>query len=83
MLLSKHLWHHTQVCEKDGYHMSWVVKLVQQISQVFSTQSEQFCFIQQVEKMFSDIIREFFEFSLTGEHCLILVLNDTSFGIET
>ncbi|XP_028993452.1 F-box only protein 47-like [Betta splendens] len=56
----------TLVCEKDGYHMSWVVKLVQEISKAFNTGPEKFFFIQQVEKMFSDITREFFEFSLTG-----------------
>ncbi|XP_044072958.1 F-box only protein 47-like isoform X2 [Siniperca chuatsi] len=52
------------VCEKDGYHMSWAVKLVQQICKVFSTAPEKFCFIQQLESMFSEVTREFFEFSV-------------------
>ncbi|XP_026232729.1 F-box only protein 47 [Anabas testudineus] len=56
------------VCEKDGYHMSWAVKLVLEICKVFSTAPEKFCFIQQLENMFSEITREFFEFSVTGNH---------------
>ncbi|XP_020496757.3 F-box only protein 47 [Labrus bergylta] len=56
------------VCEKDGYHMSWVVKLVQQIFKVLGTPPEKFCLIQQLENMFSQVTREFFEFSVTGNH---------------
>ncbi|XP_070832661.1 F-box only protein 47-like [Chaetodon trifascialis] len=56
------------VCEKDGYHMSWAVKLVQQICMVFSTASEKFRFIQHVENMFSAVTREIFEFSVAGNH---------------
>ncbi|XP_071359067.1 F-box only protein 47-like isoform X2 [Trachinotus anak] len=56
------------VCEKDGYHMKWAVKLVEQICKAFSTAPERFCFIQQVENMFSEITREFFEFSVAGNH---------------
>ncbi|GLD59044.1 F-box only protein 47 [Lates japonicus] len=52
------------VCEKDGYHMSWAVKLVQQIYKVFSTGPERFCFIQQLENIFSEITKEIFEFSI-------------------
>ncbi|KAM7380705.1 hypothetical protein PAMP_003982 [Pampus punctatissimus] len=55
------------VCEKDGYHMSWAVKLVQQICKVFSTAPEKFCFIQHLESMFSEVTREFFEFSVAGK----------------
>uniref|UniRef100_A0A3Q1GLJ3 F-box protein 47 n=1 Tax=Acanthochromis polyacanthus TaxID=80966 RepID=A0A3Q1GLJ3_9TELE len=55
------------VCEKDGYHMNWPVKLVQQISKVFSTAPDKFCFIQELENMFSEVTREFFEFSVAGE----------------
>ncbi|XP_035532818.1 F-box only protein 47-like [Morone saxatilis] len=55
------------VCEKDGYHMSWAVKLVQQICKVFSSPPERFRFIQQLENMFSEVTREIFEFSVTGE----------------
>eukprot|EP00064_Thunnus_orientalis_P004292 superscaffoldBa00000387_g4303 len=56
------------VCEKDGYHMSWAVKLVQQICKVFGTAPEKFCFIQHLENMFSEVTREIFEFSVTGNH---------------
>ncbi|KAI4805122.1 hypothetical protein KUCAC02_009752 [Chaenocephalus aceratus] len=42
------------VCEKDGYHMSWAVKMVQNLCKVFSTPPERFGFIQQLENMFSD-----------------------------
>ncbi|KAK1903208.1 F-box only protein 47 [Dissostichus eleginoides] len=54
------------VCEKDGYHMSWAVKMVQNLCKVFSTPPERFGFIQQLENMFSDVTREFFEFFVTG-----------------
>ncbi|XP_069009713.1 F-box only protein 47-like [Embiotoca jacksoni] len=56
------------VCEKDGYHMSWAVKLVQQICKVFSTAPEKFCFIQELENMFSGVTRELYEFSIAGNH---------------
>ncbi|KAF3695002.1 F-box only protein 47 [Channa argus] len=56
------------VCEKDGYHMSWAVRLVQQVCGVFSTAPDKFYFIQQLENAFSDITREFFEFSVAGNH---------------
>uniref|UniRef100_A0A3B4YRI5 F-box protein 47 n=1 Tax=Seriola lalandi dorsalis TaxID=1841481 RepID=A0A3B4YRI5_SERLL len=46
------------VCEKDGYHMKWAVKLVQQICKVYSTAPERFCFIREVENMFSEITRD-------------------------
>lgn len=61
------VWLRPEVCEKDGYHMTWAVKLVQQICKVFSTAPEKFCFIQQLENMFSEVTREFFEFSVAGE----------------
>ncbi|XP_073330317.1 F-box only protein 47-like [Pagrus major] len=56
------------VCEKDGYHMSWAVKLVRQICKVFSTAPERFLFIQHLENMFSEVTREIFEFSIAGNH---------------
>ncbi|XP_045909062.1 F-box only protein 47-like [Micropterus dolomieu] len=56
------------VCEKDGYHMSWAVKLVQQICKVFSTAAERFFFIQQLESTFSEVTRQFFEFSIAENH---------------
>ncbi|XP_029386686.1 F-box only protein 47 [Echeneis naucrates] len=56
------------VCEKDGYHMKWAVNLVQQICKVFSTAPERLCFIRQVENMFSEITREFYEFSVAENH---------------
>ncbi|AWP12916.1 putative F-box only protein 47 [Scophthalmus maximus] len=56
------------VCEKDGYYMSWAVKLVQHICQVFHSAPEKFCFIQHLESMFTEITREFFELSLAVNH---------------
>ncbi|XP_034549131.1 F-box only protein 47-like [Notolabrus celidotus] len=56
------------VCEKDGYHMTWVVKLVQQVCKIFSTPAEKFCFIQQLENTLSEVTREFLEFSVAGNH---------------
>nr|XP_020470070.1 F-box only protein 47 isoform X2 [Monopterus albus]XP_020470071.1 F-box only protein 47 isoform X2 [Monopterus albus]XP_020470072.1 F-box only protein 47 isoform X2 [Monopterus albus]XP_020470073.1 F-box only protein 47 isoform X2 [Monopterus albus]XP_020470074.1 F-box only protein 47 isoform X2 [Monopterus albus] len=56
------------VCEKDGYHMSWAVKLVQQICKSFTTVHEKFYFIQQLENTFSEITREFVEVSAAGNH---------------
>lgn len=47
--------------------MSWAVKLVQEICKVFGTASEKLSFIQQLENMFSEVTREFFEFSVAGE----------------
>uniref|UniRef100_M3ZMM3 F-box protein 47 n=1 Tax=Xiphophorus maculatus TaxID=8083 RepID=M3ZMM3_XIPMA len=38
--ISRVIIHIILVCEKDGYHMSWAVKLVQQICKVFSTAPE-------------------------------------------
>lgn len=65
-LVFSFVWLRPQVCEKDGYHMSWAVKLVQQICKVFSTVTERFLFIQHLENMFSEVTREIFEFSITG-----------------
>lgn len=59
-------WLHSQVCEKEGYHMTWAVKQVQEICKVLGT-PEKFCFIQHVENMFSEITKEFYEFSVAGE----------------
>ncbi|KAK2839624.1 hypothetical protein Q5P01_013364 [Channa striata] len=56
------------VCEKDGYQMSWVVRLVQHICSVFGTAPERFYFLQQLENAFSEITRELFEFSVAGNH---------------
>lgn len=61
------VWLRAQVCEKDGYYMSWAVKLVQHICQVFHSAPEKFCFIQHLESMFTEITREFFELSLAGK----------------
>ncbi|XP_034429988.1 F-box only protein 47-like isoform X2 [Hippoglossus hippoglossus] len=56
------------VCEKEGYHMSWAVKLVRQLCNVFNTTPEKFYFIQQLENMFVEVTREFFDFYVTGNH---------------
>ncbi|XP_017279333.1 F-box only protein 47 [Kryptolebias marmoratus] len=56
------------VCERDGYPMSWAVKLVQQICRLFSSAPEKLSFIQQLENKFAEITREFFESFLAGNH---------------
>lgn len=55
-----------QVCEKERYHMSWVVKLVHQIYSLLSTTAEKFRFIQQMESMFSLVTMEMLQYSVTG-----------------
>uniref|UniRef100_A0A3B4AMC8 F-box domain-containing protein n=1 Tax=Periophthalmus magnuspinnatus TaxID=409849 RepID=A0A3B4AMC8_9GOBI len=52
------------VCEKDGYHMNWAVKLVQQVCKVFSSDPEKFLFLQNLENMFAETTRDFFELSI-------------------
>uniref|UniRef100_A0A8C6SBU2 F-box domain-containing protein n=1 Tax=Neogobius melanostomus TaxID=47308 RepID=A0A8C6SBU2_9GOBI len=54
------------VCEKDGYHMNWAVKLVQQVCKVFNSDPEKFLFLQNLENMFAETTREFFEISVGG-----------------
>ncbi|XP_070694767.1 F-box only protein 47-like [Pempheris klunzingeri] len=75
------------VCEKDGYHMSWAVKLVQQICKVFNTAPEKFYFIQQLENMFSEVTREVFEFSVAENHMetfqTLCILQDSSAHFHT
>ncbi|KAM4730807.1 F-box only protein 47-like [Anableps anableps] len=66
--ISRIIIHIILVCEKDGYHMSWAVKLVQQICKVFSTAPERFTFIQHLENMFSEVTREFYESSVAGNN---------------
>uniref|UniRef100_A0A3Q3VWJ3 F-box domain-containing protein n=1 Tax=Mola mola TaxID=94237 RepID=A0A3Q3VWJ3_MOLML len=74
-----------QVCEKDGYHMSWAVKLVQELCNVFGTAVEKYRFIQQLEEMFSEVIREVFEFSVADRETLhsLCVLLDSSARFHT
>uniref|UniRef100_A0A665U7M2 F-box domain-containing protein n=1 Tax=Echeneis naucrates TaxID=173247 RepID=A0A665U7M2_ECHNA len=73
------------VCEKDGYHMKWAVNLVQQICKVFSTAPERLCFIRQVENMFSEITREFYEFSVADRETFqtFCILLDSSARFHT
>ncbi|KAK7904924.1 hypothetical protein WMY93_017531 [Mugilogobius chulae] len=54
------------VCEKDGYHMNWAVKLVQQVCKVFNSDPEKFLFLQNLENMFAETTRDFFESSVGG-----------------
>ncbi|XP_051938066.1 F-box only protein 47-like isoform X2 [Hippocampus zosterae] len=56
------------VCEKDGYEMSWVVHLVQQLHIGFSSDVQKFTFIRHLEHMFSDIIAEFLYMYEDGNH---------------
>lgn len=55
-----------QVCEKEDYHVSWAVNLVQRIYNLLGTAGEKFRFIQNLESMFSLITMEMLEFSVTG-----------------
>uniref|UniRef100_A0A8C5DVW5 FBXO47 ARM repeats region domain-containing protein n=1 Tax=Gouania willdenowi TaxID=441366 RepID=A0A8C5DVW5_GOUWI len=55
------------VCQKDGYHISWAVKLVQAIWKAISTPPERFNFILQLENTFSDVTKEFYEQAAAGE----------------
>ncbi|XP_072300055.1 F-box only protein 47-like [Eucyclogobius newberryi] len=54
------------VCEKDGYHMTWAVKLVLQICKVFRSEPEKFLFLQYLENMFAEMTRELFENAVGG-----------------
>ncbi|KAK0140278.1 F-box only protein 47 [Merluccius polli] len=54
------------VCEKDGYCMSWVVRLVQQVCKVFTTAADKWSFIQSLESAFSEVTVEMYEVSLAG-----------------
>ncbi|KAM9851187.1 F-box only protein 47-like [Aulostomus maculatus] len=56
------------VCEMDGYQMNWALKLVQQLCRLFSTPPEKFSFVQHLENAFSEVAREFFQFSVTGNN---------------
>uniref|UniRef100_A0A3P8W1Z7 F-box protein 47 n=1 Tax=Cynoglossus semilaevis TaxID=244447 RepID=A0A3P8W1Z7_CYNSE len=62
------------VHERDRFNMAAVVKLVLQISRIFSTPTERFFFIQKMEDMFSEITREFYEMSVRGKRKTIRVL---------
>ncbi|XP_068184493.1 F-box only protein 47-like [Antennarius striatus] len=55
------------VCEKDGFHMSWAVKLVEQACTLFNTGPEKYHFIQELENMFSVVIREIFGLSVADQ----------------
>uniref|UniRef100_A0A672FXA0 F-box domain-containing protein n=1 Tax=Salarias fasciatus TaxID=181472 RepID=A0A672FXA0_SALFA len=63
------------VCEKDGYHMNWAVKLVKAVCDVFAKVNDKYNFIQQLESKFSEVTREFFEMSVSGEAGLRSILH--------
>nr|XP_057937580.1 F-box only protein 47-like isoform X2 [Doryrhamphus excisus] len=75
------------VCEKDGYQMTWAVKLVQHIHMCFKSAVEKFIFIHQLENTFSEVTKEFYEIYVAGNHldareafgtlCLLLHANAT------
>ncbi|KAG7502009.1 hypothetical protein JOB18_011838 [Solea senegalensis] len=62
------------VSEKDSYNMSNVVKLVIRICKIFSTSAEKTGFIQQLENMFSEITREFFEVCVAGANVRMMLI---------
>lgn len=55
-----------QMCEKEHYHMSFVVELVHQIYSLLSTAAEKLRFIQQLETMFSLVTLEMLQVSSRG-----------------
>ncbi|XP_060786497.1 F-box only protein 47-like [Neoarius graeffei] len=55
------------VSEKDGYCMNWVVKMIQQVYQVFSVALEKRTFIERMESMFSEVTMELVELVMAGE----------------
>ncbi|KAM3850069.1 F-box only protein 47-like, partial [Diretmus argenteus] len=66
--VSRLIVHIILVCEKDGYSMNWVVRMVHQVCQGFNT-SERFAFIQRLEDMFSEVTMELIEI-VTAEKLL-------------
>ncbi|KAB5576708.1 hypothetical protein PHYPO_G00201550 [Pangasianodon hypophthalmus] len=54
------------VSEKDGYCMNWVVKMIQQVCQVFSVALEKRAFIERMENMFSEVTMELVELVMAG-----------------
>ncbi|KAM3838117.1 F-box only protein 47-like [Diretmus argenteus] len=65
--VSRLIVHIILVCEKDGYSMNWVVRMVHQVCQGFNT-SERFAFIQRLEDMFSEVTMELIEIVTAGNH---------------
>ncbi|XP_053536810.1 F-box only protein 47 [Ictalurus punctatus] len=56
------------VSEEDGYCMNWVVKMIQQVCQVFSVALEKQSFIERLENMFSEVTMELVERVIAGEN---------------
>ena len=55
-----------QVCQKDRYDMTWVVKLVLRFCKMFCNGTEKYQFIQQLEEQFSAVYREKFAAAITS-----------------
>ncbi|XP_035250576.1 F-box only protein 47-like [Anguilla anguilla] len=55
------------VCEKDGFCMSWPVKMMQQICKVFPTSEDKWSFVKGVESMLSEVAMEMYEVIMAGE----------------
>ncbi|KAG5283322.1 hypothetical protein AALO_G00040810 [Alosa alosa] len=54
------------VSEKDGYCMSWSVKMMQQLCNVFPGAPEKWSFLQSMENMLSEISMEMYELIMSG-----------------
>ncbi|XP_063070513.1 F-box only protein 47-like isoform X1 [Engraulis encrasicolus] len=54
------------VSEKDGYCMSWSVKMMQQLCNVFPGASEKWLFLQSMENMLSEVSMEMYELIMSG-----------------
>ncbi|XP_061082863.1 F-box only protein 47-like [Conger conger] len=55
------------VCEKDGFCMSWPVKMVQQICKVFPASEDKWSFVKGVESMLSEVAMEMYEVIMAGD----------------
>lgn len=56
-----------QVSEKDGYCMSWSVKMMQQLCNVFPGAPEKWSFLQSMENMLSEVSMEMYELIMSGQ----------------
>lgn len=56
-----------QVCEKNIYHRTWMVKTVHELCTTVCTPPERLRFIYHLERMFAEVTKDFFEFSIRGK----------------
>lgn len=61
------------MCEKDGFCMSWPVKMMQQICKVFPTSDDKWSFVKGVESMLSEVAMEMYEVIMAGEDSRVII----------